>query len=125
MRYRESEEMYLETILLLEERSQGVRRVDIAAELGYSKPSVSNAVKQLKQKGLVCENEFGHIRLTESGRNAAVSIYEKHHLITRLLVKIGADPAVAEENACRIEHVISADLLDTIKNYMNEAPACG
>lgn len=124
MRNHESEEMYLETILLLEEKIHSVRRVDIAAELGYSKPSISVAMKLLKAKGLICEEE-GLIRLSESGRRAAVAVYEKHHLITRLLIKLGADPTVAEENACRMEHVISSELLDTIRNYINEAPACG
>lgn len=124
MQYSESQEMYLETILLLERQQGYARRVEIAERLGYSKPSVTCAIKLLKDKGYIWESEHSHIRLTEAGRHKAASVYERHHLITRLLIHVGAEPSVAEENACRIEHVISPDLTDTIRRYMNEA-ACG
>lgn len=119
MRSRESEEMYLETILLMEEKLPYIRRVDIAAELGYSKPSISNAVKQLKSKGMVRE-EHGFLFLTEAGRQAAAAVYEKHHLLTKLLVKIGVSPSVAEDNACRMEHVISPELMEAIRKFVND-----
>ena len=125
MQYSESQEMYLETILLLENRRGYARRVEIAEKLGFTKPSVTCAMKLLKDKGYIIENERNHIRLTSKGRSQAALIYERHHLITRLLIHLGAKPSVAEENACRIEHVISADLTDTIRKYMNEAVAFG
>lgn len=125
MQYSESQEMYLETILLLENQRGYARRVEIAEELGFSKPSVTCAIRLLKDKGYITENERNHIRLTSNGRSKAESVYERHHLITRLLIHLGAEPSVAEENACRIEHVISADLTDTIRKYMNEAVAFG
>lgn len=125
MQYSESQEMYLETILLLENQRGYARRVEIAEELGFSKPSVTCAIRLLKDKGYITENERNHIRLASKGRSKAMSVYERHHLITQLLIHLGAEPPVAEENACRIEHVISADLTDTIRKYMNEAAAFG
>lgn len=125
MQYSESQEMYLETILMLEEQRGYARRVEIAEQLGYSKPSVTCAIKLLKAKEYITENEHNHIRLTQSGHRKAASVYERHHLITQLLIHMGAEPSVAEENACRIEHVISADLTDTIRKFMNEAVAFG
>ena len=125
MQYSESQEMYLETILLLENQRGYARRVEIAEELGFSKPSVTCAIRLLKDKGYIIENERNHIRLTSKGRSKAASIYERHHLITRLLIHMGADPVVAEEHACRIEHVITAVLTDTIRKFMDEAIAFG
>lgn len=125
MRYHESEEMYLETILILEGRKGYVRSVDIAAELGYSKPSVSIAMKRLKEKGHIHMEDSGEIQLTDAGRRLALSVYEKHHLITQLLIGIGAEPSVAEDNACRMEHVITPELLETIRNYVKGISLCG
>lgn len=125
MQYSESQEMYLETILLLEEQRGYARRVEIAEKLGFSKPSVTCAIKLLRDKGYIVENEHNHIRLTQSGRRKAAAVYERHHLITQLLIHMGAEPSVAEENACRIEHVISAELTETIRKYMDEAVAFG
>ena len=125
MQYSESQEMYLETILLLENQRGYARRVEIAEELGFYKPSVTCAIRLLKDKGYIIENERNHIRLTAHGRSKAMAVYERHHLITRLLIHVGAEPSVAEENACRIEHVISAVLTDTIRKFMDEAIAFG
>ena len=121
MQYSESQEMYLETILLLQQQRGYARRVEIAKGLGFSKPSVTCAIRLLKDKGYIIEDERNHIRLTPKGYSRATAVYERHHLITQLLIHLGAEPSVAEQNACRIEHVISADLTDTIRKYMNEA----
>lgn len=118
MRYHESEEMYLETILLLQRKHQFVRSIDIAMELGYSKPSVSVAVKKLVHEGLITVESGGKIELTTLGEQRAVDIYDRHRVITELLVRIGANRAVAEENACRIEHVISAELVEVIRESL-------
>ncbi len=118
MKTRESEEMYLETILLLKNRKGNVRSVDIVEELDYAKSSVSRAVNLLQSKGYIDIDKNGDITLTESGGEKAQGIYERHRLITLSLMKIGAEPDVAEENACRIEHVISDDMFEIIKNFV-------
>lgn len=118
MKYRESEEMYLETILVLKKKKPNVHSIDIANDLGYSRPSVSRGVNLLQKKGYIVIDKNGEINFTNEGRKKATAIYERHHIITEVLVKIGADKTVAEENACRIEHVISDDLLETLKKYL-------
>lgn len=118
MRNNESEEMYLETILLLKRKKGSIRSVDIANELGYSKPSVCRAVKSLKEKLYVSVND-GIIDLTETGLERAVQIYERHRVITALLILLGADRELAEENACRMEHVISSELVHIIRNHVD------
>lgn len=121
MRTRESEEMYLETILLLKAHKPNVRSVDIVEELGYAKSSVSRAVNLLQKKGYVSVDESGSICLTEAGRKKAAGIYERHQVLTQALVKIGADSELAEENACRIEHVISPELFEIIKGFIKKS----
>ena len=125
MRSCESEEMYLETILVLSREQGQVRRVDIAGELDVSRPSVTTAIKSLRAKGYVYDDAFGSIHLTEEGRKLAETIYEKHHLLTRLLMHIGASSAVAENNACRMEHVVSEELTEIIRCFVDEGPAFG
>lgn len=120
MRTRESEEMYLETILLLKRKKGSVRSVDVVEELGYAKSSVSRAVNLLVQKCYVVMDRNGDLTLTANGEKKASSVFERHFYITRALVKIGADAALAEANACRIEHVISDDLFDLIKKFATE-----
>jgi len=119
MKTRESEEMYLETILLLKKKKGQMRSIDIVEELNYAKSSVSRAVNLLQKRGYIeiCPST-GYITLTECGAKRANDIYERHRVITELLIKIGAGESVAEENACRIEHVISDELLETIKEYL-------
>ena len=95
MRYHESEEMYLETILLLQKKNQFVRSIDIAMELGYSKPSVSVAVKKLVSEGFIIVEVGGKIELTELGKQKAIDIFDRHRVITELLVRIGANRVVA------------------------------
>ncbi len=120
MKTRESEEMYLETILLLKQHSPFVRSVDIAEELNYSRPSVSRAVSLLQQKEYITVGKGGEIFLTDAGEKKAKDIYDRHRIITQLLIGIGADTALAEENACRIEHVISPELFEILKAYAAE-----
>lgn len=119
MKYSESEEMYLETIYVLTQKSSYVRSVDVATELGYSKASICNAMKRLREKDYVSIDSSGIISLTEVGKRLALDIYERHHLLTAMFVHLGADTSVAEENACRIEHVISADLVEIIRNHLH------
>lgn len=120
MRTHESEEMYLETILLLKERHSSVHAIDIAGELGYAKSSVSRAVGLLLQRGYITINEADEISLTESGLAKAADIYERHRVITSLLMRMGADRPLAEDNACRIEHVISAEMFELMKKYVKD-----
>ena len=120
MKYKESEEMYLETIYVLTQKNPNLRSVDVANELGYSKPSICNAMKKLREKNYVSIDSSGMISLTDDGRKLALDIYERHHLLTAMFVYLGADISVAEENACRIEHVISADLVEIIRNHLHD-----
>ena len=118
MKYRESEEMYLETILLLKKQKACVHSVDIANELAYSRPSVSRAVGLLQKSGYITMAQSGEIELTDVGYQKAMDIYERHRVITKVLVKLGANEEVAEENACRVEHVITDELMQVLKNYL-------
>ncbi|NLC26685.1 MAG: metal-dependent transcriptional regulator [Fastidiosipila sp.] len=123
MRQKESREMYLETILKLEKEHGAVRSVDVADELGYSKPSVSRAMGVLKQAGYVSHSPYENIELTEKGRKRAKSVLRAHHLLTDFLVQVlHIDPEVAEEDACRIEHVISDVTLDAMEEYLETVP---
>ena len=120
MRTRESEEMYLETILLLKGKKANVRSVDIVETLGYAKSSVSRGVNLLVKKGYITLDHIsGDIEFTPSGKQKAQNIYERHRVLTKALEKIGADASIAEENACRMEHVISDELFAVIKAFVN------
>jgi Mn-dependent DtxR family transcriptional regulator len=119
MAIRESGEDYLETILILKERNGNVHAVDIAAELGFSKPSISRAMGILKKNGFIEVNDEGHIELTEFGHEKATEIYERHRLITKYLETVlDVDKEVAAEDACRIEHVISEETFQKIKGKL-------
>ncbi|MDE5990741.1 MAG: metal-dependent transcriptional regulator [Clostridia bacterium] len=109
--------MYLETILLLTRRSSNVHAVNIAEELGYSRASVSRGVNLLVKRGYIVIAPSGEISFTAEGKAKAEHIYERHTVITKLLVKIGADSELAEENACRIEHVITPELFEVLKKF--------
>ena len=119
MAMQESGEMYLETILILSRKGE-VRSIDVSEYMGYSKPSVSRAVGLLKTGGYLTMEENGHLHLTEEGRALAEKIYERHNLLTEGLVLLGVDKAVAAEDACRIEHVISDESFAAIKQHMLE-----
>ncbi len=118
MKYQESQEMYLETILLLKNKLSVVRSIDIAVELNYSRPSVSRAVNLLQKNGLIVISKNGEINFTDEGKSKAVDIYERHKVITDVLIKLGASKQLAEDNACRIEHVITSDMMDVLKKYV-------
>jgi len=119
MAMQESGEMYLETILILSKKGE-VRSIDVSEYMGYSKPSVSRAVGLLKTGGYLTMEENGHLHLTEEGRALAEKIYERHNILTEGLMLLGVDKAVAAEDACRIEHVISDESFAAIKQHMLE-----
>lgn len=115
MNLQESGEMYLETILRLNERLEKVRSIDIAEEMGYSKPSVSRAVRILKENGFITVDGLGTVTLTEKGRKTAEKTYERHRVLTAFFAALGVDERIAADDACRIEHVISDATFDAIK----------
>ena len=120
MKTHESEEMYLETILLLRTRLNKVRSVDIVEELGYAKSSVSRAVNLLLKNGYIQIDGEGDIALTPSGLRKAEDVYEKHRVFTEVFMQMGASRELAEENACRVEHVISDELFEILKKYLEQ-----
>ena len=120
MLLQESGEMYLETILVLSRQDAVVRAVDICDHMGFSKPSVSRAMGLLRTGGYVSVSESGRITLTELGQEIAEKIYERHTLLTRLLVQLGVEEQRAADDACRIEHVISDESFLAIKQHMSE-----
>ena len=111
----ESVEDYLETILLLDKRLSEVRSIDIANELGYSKPSVSVAMKNLKAKNYITVSENGYITLTQEGKALAESVYERHSLLRDWLISLGVNPETATADACKMEHDISPESFEAIK----------
>ncbi|SDG08293.1 metal-dependent transcriptional regulator [Marvinbryantia formatexigens] len=120
MRILESAENYLETILVLQNRIGNVRSIDIVAEMGFSKPSVSVAMKNLRENGYIHMDENGYITLLEPGRAIAEKIYERHTLLTEWLTSLGVSPKTAAEDACRIEHVISDESFQAMKNHVRQ-----
>lgn len=115
MKIHESAENYLETILILRERKGNVRSIDIVNELSYSKPSVSIAMKNLRENGYVNMDADGSLTLTEAGEKIASRMLERHRLLTDWLVSLGVSEQTASEDACRIEHVISVESFEAIK----------
>ncbi len=120
MQIMKSAEDYLEAMLMMQERHGYIRSVDIAAELGVTKPSVSYAVKRLREAGYITMAEDGHITLNPSGQEIAERIYERHKVLTKLLVDLGVDEETAREDACKIEHDLSVETFDAIKKHMKE-----
>ena len=118
MHYNESAENYLETILMLSKKLPVVRAVDIANELGYKKSSVSIAMKHLREKEHITVSDAGFITLTETGRAVAEMIFERHEMLTQVLISIGVPEEIASEDACKIEHVISPESFEAIKNAL-------
>ncbi|WP_461822504.1 metal-dependent transcriptional regulator [Blautia stercoris] len=116
----ESAENYLETILLLSKTRPVVRSVDIAEELGFKKSSVSVAMKNLRQKEQITVTKEGFIYLTDSGKEIAEMIYERHELLTSWLTALGVDSKIAAEDACRMEHVISKQSFEAIKQHVQK-----
>lgn len=117
MKILESAENYLEAILVLKEEKGVVRAIDIAHHLGYSKPSVSVAMKQLENNGFISRDDDGHITLTDDGMEIATSIYERHAVLSKLFMMIGVPEEIAKEDACKIEHHISNETFECIKAH--------
>ena len=123
MAIHESGEDYLEAILMIKKRSGNVRSIDVARELSFSKPSVSVAMKNLREKNNITSNyitvdENGFINLTEAGQEIADKIYERHTFLTNWLTSLGVDPEVAAEDACKMEHAISSESFSAIKKFV-------
>ena len=117
MTVRESGEMYLEAILVLAKKSGYVRSIDVSEYLGYSKPSVSRAMGILREGGYILMEKDGAITLTDSGKKLAETIYERHTVLSELLIRLGVDEKTATDDACRIEHVISDESFQAIQQY--------
>lgn len=118
---RESGEMYLETIYLLYQKQKNVRSIDVAEEMGFSKPSVSRGVSILKQDGYLAVDGNGYLQLTESGMQIAKKIYERHTILTQALIAIGVTPETAQQDACKMEHVISDETLNAFKEHISKS----
>ena len=116
----ESAENYLETILVLSKQLPVVRSVDVTNELGFKKSSVSVAMKNLREKNHITVTKAGFIYLTDSGRAIADMIYERHEFLSSWLISLGVDPETATSDACRIEHVISKESFDALKNHIKK-----
>ncbi len=118
MAHNESSENYLETILMLSQKRPVVRSVDIANELGFKKSSVSIAMKNLREKNHITVTDEGFIYLTETGKDIAEMVYERHEVISECLVRLGVDKDIADEDACRMEHILSDESFDAIKRFL-------
>ncbi|MBO5211405.1 MAG: metal-dependent transcriptional regulator [Clostridia bacterium] len=118
MALQESGEMYLETIYILSQKGGTVRSIDICEHLGYSKPSVSRAVGLLKNGGYITVSQEGYITLTDLGIEISQKLFERHTVLSRVLMQLGVDEATATEDACRIEHVISEKSFNALKKYI-------
>ena len=120
MKILESAENYLESILIIKNEKGTVRAIDIVNYLGFSKPSVSIALKQLETNGFITRDKDNHIFLTESGKEIADCIYERHQLLSKLFIKIGVSENTAREDSCKVEHHISQETFECIKKYFEE-----
>lgn len=120
MHTNESEEMYLETILVLGKEKERVRSVDVANDLGFKKSSVSVGMKHLREKKYILVDEKGYITLTPSGKEIAEMIYERHQFLSEYLIKIGVPEDIAVDDACKIEHVISQESFEALKKRVKK-----
>ena len=118
MALQESGQMYLESILVLSKTGKAVRSIDVSEYMGFSKPSVSRAIGLLKSGGYLTVDKEGHLHLTEEGLRVAEDIYEKHTLLTKFLVSLGVSEETASEDACKMEHDISSESFEALKNYI-------
>lgn len=117
MKIQESAENYLETILILHRRNGMVRSIDIVNELNYAKPSISVAMKHFKENNLITVDENGYISLTKAGSDIAEKMYERHTFLTEVLVQLGVEEEIAKVDACKIEHHISDEAFEMIKQH--------
>ncbi|WP_295155800.1 metal-dependent transcriptional regulator [uncultured Ruminococcus sp.] len=120
MKIQESAENYLESILMISERKGDVRSIDIVNELEFSKPSVSIAMKNLRENGYIMVDKDNYITLTEKGRVIAEKMYERHKLFSQLFVSLGVSPETAAKDACRVEHILSDETYSAIKKYIRD-----
>lgn len=120
MQILESAEDYLERILVLKERNGQVRSIDIATDMGFSKPSVSVAMKKLRENGYIVIDENGFISLTDDGYRIATRIYERHKVLTDLFVSLGVSEDIAKKDACKIEHDLSEETFEAIKKTLKK-----
>lgn len=120
MRNNKSSEDYLETILLLSKKLPVVRSVDIAVELNFSKPSVSVAMKHLRENGCIEVNQAGFITLTDKGMQIATGVYERHTVLSDWLISLGVNPETAKEDACEMEHQISDESFQAMKKFIRQ-----
>ena len=118
MHLQESGEMYLETILIVSEKKGEVRSIDVCDHMGFSKPSVSRAIHLLEDGGYLKVDGKGYLTLTEEGRSVAEKIYERHRLLTAILVRIGVSEEVATDDACKMEHDISDETFEALKKHV-------
>ena len=118
MQIRESAEDYLEAILVLSKQGGGVRSVDIASMLGVSKPSVSHAMKLLREDGYIAMDRYGTVTLLEKGEEIAMRIYERHQVLTKMLEGLGVSEEVAKADACKLEHDVSDESIEKIKEHL-------
>ncbi len=120
LRGNESKENYMEVILILKSEIGNVRSIDVARKMNFSKPSISKAMSILKSEKLITIDEKGFINFTEEGHKIAKDIYERHNVIKNVLIKIGVSEEVASEDACRIEHCVSNETVDKLKEFLNK-----
>ena len=118
LKIQESAENYLETIYVLKKRKSSVRSIDIANELGFSKPSVSVAMKNLRENGYIETDKDGYITLLPMGENVAKRVFERHTILTKCLLKLGVSETTADEDACKIEHIISNETIEALKRFI-------
>ena len=119
MALQESGEMYLETIYVLSKTNSHVRSIDISEHMGYSKPSISRAMSILKQDGYILVDSDGFITLSDTGRSVAEKIFERHTLLSGILMRLGVSPEVAADDACKIEHAISDESFEAIRRHVS------
>lgn len=120
MKIQESAENYLETIYILRKKMGSVRSIDVVNHLGFSKPSVSNAMKQFRENGYVTVDDGGFITLTDLGLEVAEKIYKRHEVLSKVLISLGVSEVVAKEDACKIEHYLSDETFEAIEKHMEK-----
>jgi Mn-dependent DtxR family transcriptional regulator len=120
MNIHESAEDYLERILMLSKKKEKVHSIDIANDMGFKKPSISRAVKNLREDGYIIVHNDGSITLTEKGMEIAAKVYERHQVLTATFIALGVDPEIAAEDACKVEHDLSDETFQAIKSRLNK-----
>ena len=120
MKLYESEQDYLERILVLTKQNNEVRSIDLANDMGYTKQSISRAIKKLKNDGLINVDQNGFLSLTEKGLNISSKIYERHLIISKFLISLGVSEEIAKKDACKMEHDISDEAFEAFKKYLNQ-----